>query len=90
MSLPMIPFLTAEKAEKIGVQFGSVEDVIKAADFITVHTPLLKETRHLINKEAFEKMKDGVQIINCARGGIIDEDALYDAIVSGKGCGCCT
>lgn len=58
--------------------------MIKAADFITVHTPLLKETRHLINKEAFEKMKDGVQIINCARGGIIDEDALYDAIMSGK------
>ena len=49
-----------------------------------MHTPLLKETRHLINKEAFEKMKDGVQIVNCARGGIIDEDALYDAIVSGK------
>lgn len=78
------PFLTPEKAEKMGVQFGTIEDVIKAADFITVHTPLLKETRHLINKEAFEKMKDGVQIVNCARGGIIDEDALYDAIVSGK------
>ncbi|WP_391203995.1 phosphoglycerate dehydrogenase [Psychrobacillus sp. L4] len=78
------PFLTAEKAEKLGVQFGTVDDVIKAADFITVHTPLLKETRHLINKEAFEKMIDGVQIVNCARGGIIDEDALYDAIVSGK------
>ncbi|MER2237041.1 MAG: hydroxyacid dehydrogenase, partial [Psychrobacillus sp.] len=71
------PFLTPEKAEKLGVQFGTVEDVIKAADFITIHTPLLKETRHLINKDAFEKMKDGVQIINCARGGIIDEDALY-------------
>ena len=78
------PFLTPEKAEKLGVQFGTVEDVIKAADFITIHTPLLKETRHLINKDAFEKMKDGVQIINCARGGIIDEDALYDAILSGK------
>ena len=78
------PFLTAEKAEKLGVQFGTVEEVIKAADFITVHTPLLNETRHLINKEAFAKMKDGVQIINCARGGIIDEDALYDAIVAGK------
>ncbi|TQR19354.1 phosphoglycerate dehydrogenase [Psychrobacillus vulpis] len=78
------PFLTPEKAEKLGVQFGTIEDVIKAADFITVHTPLLKETRHIINKEAFEKMKDGVQIINCARGGIIDEDALYDAIVAGK------
>ena len=57
---------------------------LKAADFITVHTPLLKETRHLINKEAFEIMKDGVQIVNCARGGIIDEDALYDAIVAKK------
>ena len=78
------PFLTPEKAEKLGVQFGTIDEVIGAADFITVHTPLLKETRHLINKEAFEKMKDGVQIINCARGGIIDEDALYNAIVEGK------
>ncbi len=78
------PFLTPEKAEKLGVQFGTIDEVIKVADFLTVHTPLLKETRHLINKEAFAKMKDGVQIINCARGGIIDEDALYDAIISGK------
>ncbi|SES42648.1 phosphoglycerate dehydrogenase [Psychrobacillus sp. OK032] len=78
------PFLTQEKAEKMGVQFGTIDEVIQAADFVTVHTPLLKETRHLINKEAFEKMKDGVQIINCARGGIIDEDALYNAIVEGK------
>ncbi|ANU20376.1 phosphoglycerate dehydrogenase [Planococcus plakortidis] len=78
------PFLTAEKAEKLGVDFGSVEDVLKAADFVTVHTPLLKETKHLINAEAFQVMKDGVQIINCARGGIIDENALYDAVKSGK------
>ncbi|WP_223643534.1 phosphoglycerate dehydrogenase [Planococcus sp. 4-30] len=78
------PFLTAEKAEKLGVDFGSVEDVLKVADFVTVHTPLLKETKHLINKEAFEIMKDGVQIVNCARGGIIDENALFDAVKSGK------
>ncbi|MBM7572536.1 phosphoglycerate dehydrogenase [Aquibacillus albus] len=78
------PFLTEEKADKLGVDYGSVEDVVQKADFITVHTPLLKETRHLINKDAFEKMKDGVQIINCARGGIIDEDALYEAIVNKK------
>ncbi|CAM3163088.1 phosphoglycerate dehydrogenase [Filibacter tadaridae] len=78
------PFLTEEKAKKLGIDFGSVEDVLKVSDFITVHTPLLKETRHLINKKAFEMMKDGVRIINCARGGIIDEDALYDAIVSKK------
>ncbi|WP_432357812.1 phosphoglycerate dehydrogenase [Sporosarcina sp. UB5] len=78
------PFLTAEKAQKMGISFGTVDDVLKEADFITIHTPLLKETRHLINEQAFAKMKDGVQIINCARGGIIDEDALYEAIVSGK------
>ncbi|MTD30996.1 phosphoglycerate dehydrogenase [Planomicrobium sp. YIM 101495] len=78
------PFLTEEKADKMGVAFGTVEDVLRAADFITVHTPLLPETRHLLDKEAFELMKDGVQIINCARGGIIDEQALYDAVVNKK------
>ncbi|EGQ21805.1 phosphoglycerate dehydrogenase [Sporosarcina newyorkensis 2681] len=78
------PFLTEEIAKKLGIEIGTVDEVLAAADFITVHTPLLKETRRMINKEAFEKMKDGVQIINCARGGIIDEDALYDAIVAGK------
>ena len=78
------PFLTEEKAEKMGVDYGTVEDVLQQADLITVHTPLLKETRHMINAEAFESMKPGVQIVNCARGGIIDEEALYDAIVSGK------
>lgn len=78
------PFLTHEKAEKLGVQMGTVEEVITAADFITVHTPLLKETKHLLNAAAFEKMKTGVHIINCARGGIIDEDALYEAIQNRK------
>ncbi|TWT16066.1 phosphoglycerate dehydrogenase [Planomicrobium sp. CPCC 101079] len=78
------PFLTAEKAEKLGIGFGTVEEVLKVADFVTVHTPLLKETRHLINADAFAIMKDGVQIVNCARGGIIDENALYDAIQSKK------
>ncbi|MGI2327940.1 phosphoglycerate dehydrogenase [Planococcus sp. YIM B11945] len=78
------PFLTAEKAQKMGIDFGTVEEVLKVADFVTVHTPLLKETRHLINSAAFAAMKDGVQIVNCARGGIIDEAALYDAIRSKK------
>ncbi|RKQ35675.1 phosphoglycerate dehydrogenase [Oceanobacillus halophilus] len=78
------PFFTEEKAEKMGIGYGTLEEVIQQADFITVHTPLLKETRHMINGKAFEMMKDGVYIINCARGGIIDEDALYDAIVSNK------
>lgn len=78
------PFLTDEKADKMGIRYGSIEDVLKEADFITVHTPLLKETKHLINAEAFQQMKPGVQIVNCARGGIIDEEALYNAIVDKK------
>ncbi|SDQ82447.1 phosphoglycerate dehydrogenase [Virgibacillus salinus] len=78
------PFLTEEKADKMGIRYGSIEDVLKEADFITVHTPLLKETKHLINAEAFQQMKPGVQIVNCARGGIIDEEALYNAIVDKK------
>ncbi|MFC4559056.1 phosphoglycerate dehydrogenase [Virgibacillus kekensis] len=78
------PFLTEEKAEEMGIRYGTLEEVLAAADFITVHTPLMKETRHLIDSEAFSLMKPGVQIINCARGGIIDEDALYEAILSKK------
>lgn len=78
------PFLTEEKADNMGISCGTIHDVLQAADFITVHTPLLKETKHIINKEAFDQMKDGVRIVNCARGGIIDEDALYNAIIDGK------
>jgi D-3-phosphoglycerate dehydrogenase len=78
------PFLTEEKAENLGIGYGSFEEVIQQADFITVHTPLLKETKHMINADAFQLMKPGVHIVNCARGGIIEEDALYDAIISGK------
>ncbi|SHG19121.1 phosphoglycerate dehydrogenase [Ornithinibacillus halophilus] len=78
------PFLTQEKAEKLGVNFGTLDEVLALSDFITIHTPLLNETKHLINTKAFQKMKKGVQIINCARGGIIDEEALYQAIISKK------
>ncbi|GGA85318.1 phosphoglycerate dehydrogenase [Ornithinibacillus halotolerans] len=78
------PFLTKEQAEKMGIEYGNLDDVLRKADFITVHTPLVKETKHLLNHDAFEKMKTGVQLINCARGGIIDEDALYEAILSKK------
>ncbi|QCR33671.1 phosphoglycerate dehydrogenase [Lysinibacillus sp. SGAir0095] len=78
------PFLTEERAKELGVTKGTVDEVVQAADFITVHTPLLPETRNLINKDKFAIMKNDVRIINCARGGIIDEDDLYDAIVEGK------
>lgn len=78
------PFFSKEKAEAMGIGYGTLDEVLEAGDFITVHTPLLKETRHLINADAFAKMKDGVRVINCARGGIINEDDLYDAIIGGK------
>lgn len=78
------PFLTEEKAEKMGIEFATFPDVLQTADYITVHTPLLKETRHLIDEKAFAMMKNGVYIVNCARGGIIDEEALYDALSAGK------
>jgi D-3-phosphoglycerate dehydrogenase len=62
----------------------SLDELFAVADYITFHMPLTDETRHMIDAKAFEKMKTGVRIINCARGGIVDEDALYDALVSGK------
>lgn len=78
------PYLTAERAKKAGIQQATLEEVITAADFLTVHTPLTKETHHLIDADAFAKMKEGVRVLNCARGGIIDENALFHAIQSGK------
>jgi len=58
--------------------------LLKNSDYITLHIPRTKETEHILDKAAFEKMKDGVVIINCARGGVVDEEALYEAIKSGK------
>ncbi len=79
------PYISEEKAREMGIELvPDLDALFERADFITVHTPLVKETRNLINKEAFAKMKDGVMIINCARGGIVNERDLYDAIVSGK------
>ncbi|MCW3131783.1 MAG: phosphoglycerate dehydrogenase [Candidatus Methanospirare jalkutatii] len=78
------PYISAEKALQLGVSLLPLEEVLRRSDFISLHTPLTKETYHLLDRDAFEKMKDGVRIINCARGGIIDEDALVEAIKSGK------
>ncbi|MBW5446676.1 phosphoglycerate dehydrogenase [Cohnella sp. CFH 77786] len=77
------PFLTEERAEKLGVRLATVDEVVRDADFITVHTPLTAETRHMIGKEQFARAKKGVRIVNCARGGIIDENALVEAIDAG-------
>lgn len=78
------PFLSEEKANEMGIGKIEVSELIKRADFITIHTPLTNETRNLIRAETIKTMKDGVYIINCARGGIINEKDLYDALESGK------
>ena len=78
------PFISPEAAAEKGIELVSLDELFSRSDFITIHTPLTKETYHMIDRSAFEKMKPGVYIINCARGGIIDEEALYEAIVSGK------
>jgi len=77
------PFLTEDRAEKLGVTLATIDQICEQADFITVHTPLTNETRNLISKPQFARMKKGVRIINCARGGIIDEQALIEAIDEG-------
>ena len=78
------PFISPEAAEKAGITLASLDEIYAQADFITVHTPLTKETRGIVNADAFAKMKKGVFIMNCARGGIVSEKDLYDALVSGK------
>jgi len=62
----------------------SLDEVLAAADYISLHVPYMPETHHILGAAQFENMKDGVYIVNCARGGTVDEDALYDAIVAGK------
>ncbi len=78
------PYLSLEKAKQLGVEPVSLEDIFKRSDYITAHTPLTDETRHLVGEKAIGMMKKGVRIVNCARGGIVDEDALIKGITSGK------
>lgn len=78
------PYLSVEKAKEMGIETVDLNTLYRQSDFITVHTPLTDETRHIISGKEFALMKKGVRIINCARGGIIDEDALADAVESGK------
>lgn len=78
------PYVTPEQIEKAGYECVSLEELYRRSDYITVHVPKLKDTVGLINKHAIAQMKEGVMIINCARGGIVVECDLYDAIKSGK------
>ncbi|MBI5633156.1 MAG: phosphoglycerate dehydrogenase [Nitrospirae bacterium] len=78
------PFLSEEKAEAMGIKKGSLDEIFAESDFITIHSPLTPETKGLINAATIAKMKNGVRIINCARGGIVNEQDLYEAMKSGK------
>jgi D-3-phosphoglycerate dehydrogenase len=78
------PYLSKEVAEKRGVELVSMDELLNKSDFISVHTPLTDETRNLIDKNSFRKMRKGVILINCARGGIVNEKDLYEAIKEGK------
>ena len=77
------PFLTPERAVEMGVEKADLDTLLARADFITLHTPLTDQTRNILSRENLAKTKKGVRIINCARGGLIDEEALKDALDSG-------
>lgn len=77
------PFLSPERARELGVEKVGIDDLLERADFITIHTPLTDSTRNLIDAAALAKCKAGVRIVNCARGGIVDEAALKEALDSG-------
>ncbi|MBE6413163.1 MAG: phosphoglycerate dehydrogenase [Verrucomicrobiaceae bacterium] len=78
------PFLTEARAKTLGVEVVALEDAFKQADYITVHMPLTEATKYMIDEKAFDMMKKGVRVFNCARGGIIKETALVEALKSGK------
>ena len=78
------PFLPERRARELGVEMAELDEIVARADFITVHTPLTDTTHDLLNAEAFARMKPGVRIVNCARGGIVNEADLVEALKSGQ------
>lgn len=78
------PYINEAYCEEKGIRAASFEEVLEKADVITLHLPLLESTRHLIDAEAISRMKKGVILINASRGGIIDEDAAYEGLISGR------
>lgn len=77
------PYVTDEVFAELGVQHDELDDLLQRADIVTLHCPLVDNTRHLLNRETLQQMKPGSRLINCARGGLVDEAALYDALESG-------
>lgn len=82
------PFASEDVARRLEVKLVSFDDLLRESDYITFHTPLTEETRHMVSYPEFQAMKPGVRIINCARGGLINEKALYQAVKEGKVAGC--
>ncbi|GAI24913.1 unnamed protein product, partial [marine sediment metagenome] len=78
------PFVSIEYASNLGVELVSMKELLKQSDFITIHTPLTGTTRGLIGAKELATVKPTVRIINCARGGIIDEEALFKAVEEGR------
>ncbi|MCK5219134.1 phosphoglycerate dehydrogenase [bacterium] len=78
------PFLTEVQADKLNVQLASLDELISTSDYITVHTPKNRDTAGVIGKAQFEKMKPSARVVNCARGGIVRQDDLRDALQAGK------
>jgi D-3-phosphoglycerate dehydrogenase len=78
------PVMSSDRAAELGIELVELDELLTRADFLTIHAPLTPETKHMINDAAFEKMKSGALLVNAARGGIVDEDALARAITEGK------
>ena len=78
------PYISDHQAKTLGVELAEIDDILAVADFITLHLPLTAETRNLFNADRLAKLKTGVRLVNCARGGLIDEAALAEALKSGK------
>lgn len=78
------PYITEERAHSVGVELVDFDTLLKESDYITIHTPLTKETEKMIDAEAISKMKDGVRFVNCARGACMDPYAVAEAVKSGK------
>ncbi|WP_114521880.1 phosphoglycerate dehydrogenase [Altererythrobacter sp. ZODW24] len=77
------PFLTEDRAVELGIEKADLEDMLARADFVSLHTPLTDQTRNILNRERLAKAKPGIRIVNCARGGLIDEAALKEMLESG-------
>jgi D-3-phosphoglycerate dehydrogenase len=78
------PYVTSQIAHDLGVELVSLDELYAGSDYITLHVSLTPETDRMLSREAFAKMKSGVRIVNCARGELVDEEALREAIESGK------